>query len=572
METPLLLSSPTAVSRLKTGEKSGLLALSFVIVAFGQPAWSDWLGLLTAVVGFAIFWRVLLDIPKAKKRFFLAMGWCTGIQLIQLSWFFSHPYFYIYGVTLLCSLLIGLQWGVLAIWIRVKNFNDLFRLLALAGFWTILEWSRLFLLSGLPFNPVGLTLTSALYPMQLASIGGVYGLSFWVILTNLLLLRAWILTARGIGQWIAVSCVAFFPYAFGLGHFYLHEKSFTEDSRSLKVVLVQSALPIEENIGFQSAKEARQFVLDEWRHVLATLQKQRGRLIDLIVFPEYLVPYGTYHHIFPVEEIHQLFQELFGEILHAYPTKGSPYIDEFWTDQGTQWLTSNAYLAQTVANLFRAHVVIGLEDSHYENQHKAHAYSSAFHFIPESNQLPNHYEKRVLVPMGEYIPFSWCQKLAAKYGVTGSLTCGNSAKVFDGPVPFGASICYEEMYGHLMRENRMQGAELLVNLTNDGWYPQSRLPKQHFDHARLRTVENGIPLVRACNTGITGGVDSLGRIVGVLGDNPMQSQEVADSLYLDVPLYHYQTFYPKYGDLPIIILSCLFILIGMKRSKISNSR
>lgn len=550
---------------LKNWQKCCLLALSFIIVAFGQPVWSGWLGLLTALGGFACFWRVLLEIPPVKERFCIAMGWYAGVQIVQLSWFLSHPYLYIYGVTLFCAWLIGAQWGLLAIWIKPETFRYLPRLLALAGLWTLFEWSRLFLLTGLPFNPVGLTLTGALYPLQFASIGGVYGLSFWVILTNLLLLRAWIQPHAWL-KWMVMSLVALFPYAFGWGHFSLHEKAFAEDLRTLKVVLVQPALPIEENMEFQSAEEARQFVLDEWRHVLVTLQKQAGRTIDLIVLPEYLVPYGTYHHIFPVEEIQQLFQELFGNVSHAFPTQESSYIDLF-DQEGKQWLVSNAYLAQTLANFFQAHVMIGLEDSLYENQRKAQSYSSAFHFIPGSNQLPKRYEKRVLVPMGEYIPFAWCRKLAAQYGITGSFTPGTCAKVFDGPVPFGASICYEEMYGDLMRENRVQGAELLINLTNDGWYPQSRLPKQHFDHARLRTIENGIPLVRACNTGVTGAIDSLGRIVGLLGEDHMQVQELADSIRLDVPLYHYQTFYSQYGDFSIVGLSCLCILMGMRSQR-----
>jgi apolipoprotein N-acyltransferase len=494
---------------LKDWQKKALLVLSFVIVAFGQPVWSGGLGLIAAMGGFACFWRILLEIPDARKRFCMAMGWYAGVQVVQLSWFFSHPYLYIYAVTLFCAWLMGAQWGLIALWIKPQTFRHFPRLLALAGVWTVLEWSRLFLLSGLPFNPVGLTLSSTLYSLQLASVVGVYGLSFWVILTNLLLVRAWILPSSW-PNWTVFCFIALFPYAFGWGHFHWHERAFSQDSRTLKVVLVQSALPIEEHLHFQSAEEARQFVLSEWRHVLSTLQRQVGQAIDLIVLPEYLVPYGTFHPIFLAQEIQTLFQELFGDVSHAFPNQNSPYIDLFWLEENPHWLVSNAYVVQTLANLFHAHVVIGLEDSIYINQRKAEAYSSAFHFIPDSNQLPKRYDKRVLVPMGEYIPFAWCQQFAAQYGITGSLTCGQYAKVFEGPVPFGASICYEEMYGHLMRENRIQGAELLINLTNDGWYPQSHLPKQHFDHARLRTVENGIPLVRACNTGITGAVDSLG--------------------------------------------------------------
>ena len=545
-------------------QKGGLLILSFLVVAFGQPAWSNALGLIAAFGGFACFWRVLLSIPDAKKRFCIAMGWYAAVQVVQLSWFVSHPYLYIYGVLLICAWLAGAQWGLLALWIKPQTFHHLSRLLALAGLWTLLEWSRLFILSGLPFNPVGLSLTGSLYSLQFASIGGVYGLSFLVIFTNLLFLRAWIHSSWR--KWAIMGAVALLPYTFGIVHLYLHQQVLSQNPDSLRIVLVQSALPIEENMTFQSAEEARHFVLSEWRQVLSTLKKQVGQTIDLIALPEYLVPYGTYHHVFPLEDVQRLFQELFGNVSAAFPSQESPYLDLFWTEsgQGKRWLVSNAYLVQTLANLFQSHVVIGLEDNVYVDGHKAESYSAAFHFIPNGSELPSRYEKQVLVPMGEYIPFKWCRQLAAQYGISGSFTCGKGAKVFAGPVPFGTSICYEEIYGNLMRQNRVQGAELLVNLTNDGWYPHSRLPKQHFDHARLRTVENGIPLVRACNTGITGAIDSLGQIVGVIGEDHMQVQEIADSIRLDVPRYHYQTLYAKFGDFPLIGFACFCLLIGIR--------
>lgn len=303
---------------LRIWQKRGLLILSFVIVAFGQPVWSGWLGLVSAFGGFACFWRVLLDIPNAKERFCIAMGWYAGVQVVQLSWFLSHPYLYIYGIALFCAWLMGAQWGLIAIWIKPQTLRHTPQLLALAGLWTLLEWSRLFLLSGLPFNPVGLALSGALYPLQLASLGGIYGLSFWVILTNLFLLRAWIQPGSWF-RWAAITLVALFPYGFGWAHLYLHEQSFSQHPKTLNVVLVQSALPIEENMTFKSAEEAREFVLSEWRSVLSTLQKQVGQSIDLIALPEYLVPYGTFHHVFPARDIQVLFQELFGEYFQGIP-------------------------------------------------------------------------------------------------------------------------------------------------------------------------------------------------------------------------------------------------------------
>ncbi len=545
-------------------QKYALLILSFFIVAFGQPVWSVWLGLVAAAVGFALFWRVLLAIPSKQERFCIAMGWYAAVQMVQLGWFASHPYAYIYGVLFFCAWLMGAQFGLLALAIHPSTFKRFSFLLALAGGWTVLEWSRLFILSGLSFNPVGLALSGAVYPLQFASVGGVYLLSFWVVLTNLCVLRAWLFYCRLVPFGMAFGLVLF-PYLMGASHFHYHAAHMEQEQRSIAVILVQPASPIEENMGFQSAEEARDFVLNEWTNILATTKKQLGRKVDLMVLPEYVVPYGTYHPVFPIDSIKGVWSQLFGsKALEALAPLEEPYAAFLQTDKGKKWLVSNAFIVQSLANLFQAYVVVGLEDSVYvdEQQSRHESYSAAFHFSPD-NSPAERYEKRVLVPMGEYIPFEFCRQLAARYGIAGSFTCGKEAKIFDGPVPYGATICYEETYGDLMRDNRRKGAELLVNLTNDGWYPHSRLPKQHFDHARLRTVESGIPLVRACNTGITGGIDSLGQIIGVLGPDLMQTQELADSLYLDVPMYHYQTLYAKWGDLFILSLSGVFILVAV---------
>ena len=101
-------------------------------------------------------------------------------------------------------------------------------------------------------------------------------------------------------------------------------------------------------------------------------------------------------------------------------------------------------------------------------------------------------------------------------------------------VKISPSICMEEMYSFIVRGGRLLNADLLLNITNDGWYPNSRLPKQHFDHGRIRAVENGLPLVRACNTGVTGAVDALGReIASLKDDNKKQLMEKLNAIESD---------------------------------------
>lgn len=554
---------------LATLQKALLLLFSFCLVAFGQPAWVWWWGVLAAVFGYACFWRVLLSLPSKSARFGIAMGWFAGVQVVQLSWGLSHPYLYIYGILLFTAWLFGAQWGLIALFITPQTLKKASYLAAIAGLWAILEWSRLFILSGFPFGPIGLALTGSIYSLQFAALGGIYWLSYWIILTNLWILRLWIEKKLTFISGLVGIIFAFLPYAFGAAHLYWHTKNEQEQaSRKMSVLLVQTGFSVEEKLSFQSHEEAQKFVLNKWRQIFELVAKHQSEPVELILLPENLVPYGTYDLIFPVQMALETYKNVFGsQALQYVPVLGPPYADFVRIDNRVNWLVNHAFFSQALANLFQAHVVIGLEDQLYVNNKREETYSAALHFTPNSQEIKR-YEKRVLVPMGEYIPFECCRELAAKYGVYGSFTAGREARLFNGPVLLGPSICYEEAFGHLTRESCLKGAEMLVNLTNDGWYPHSKLPKQHFDHSRLRTVENGVPLVRACNTGITGGIDSLGRIVATCEMH--STQEEADTIRIDMPTYHYKTLYTEWGDYFVLGLSFFSIFFALFSTAFSN--
>lgn len=186
--------------------------ISLLIVAFGQPATSPWCALIAATAGYAIFWKLLLDISSGKKRFWLSAGWFGGVQLIQLFWFTSHPFLYIYAVYFFLAFGVGLQFGLVGLCITRDRLKSLPSLLAVAGLWTLLEWSRLFILAGYSLNPVGLALTANIYSLQMASLVGLYGLSFWVILVNLLAL-----TRRPI--WLVAALL---PFLYGVAQIQIH--------------------------------------------------------------------------------------------------------------------------------------------------------------------------------------------------------------------------------------------------------------------------------------------------------------------------------------------------------------
>lgn len=549
-----------------------LSAISLIIVACGQPARSPVLGLLAACFGYAIFWRVLFCYENAKQRFLFSTYWFTALHLIQLSWMLSHPFYYIYAPYVLFAALQGIQFGIVGILITPKNLKLVRKIVGIASFWVLMEWSRLFFLSGFSWNPVGIALTGSLESLQMASFFGVYGLSFWVFLVNLLFLRCFtgFQSSFKISKNIFVfGLFASVPYIYGFLHLALHEPKSLGYNETFAAVLIQPSFAVDEADNIRDRKVLVQHVTEQWKKILQITKKQQNQNIDLVVLPEYVVPFGTYTTVFPLETVKGIFVQVFGEnILSKLPPLNDHLSQNFKgkeKDNADMVFVNNAYWLQSISNIFDAPVVAGLEDVEDISLSKRNYFSAALYFVPscEDCLVPERYEKRVLVPLGEYIPFSFCQKLALMYGIEGSFTKGECAKVFPHPkAPFGVSICYEETFGHVMRENRQQGAELLVNLTNDGWFPNSKLTAQHFDHARLRSVESGIPLIRACNTGVTGGFDSLGRIVGMLGEPNQYDESISDSILLNIPMYTYQTIYSKYGDHFILSLS-IFGIIGL---------
>ena len=159
------------------------------------------------------------------------------------------------------------------------------------------------------------------------------------------------------------------------------------------------------------------------------------------------------------------------------------------------------------------------------------------------------YHKIRLVPFGEYVPIQSVLTLGGRFSAklvqeVGEFTPGDDYAVgrVDGH-PVSAFICYEAIFPDLVREFAARGAQLLVNITNDGWYGRTSAPYQHFAMAKLRAVENERCLVRAANTGITAVVDPHGRV--------LERTELFERTVLvrEVPLLAGSTFYTRHGDL-----------------------
>jgi apolipoprotein N-acyltransferase len=190
------------------------------------------------------------------------------------------------------------------------------------------------------------------------------------------------------------------------------------------------------------------------------------------------------------------------------------------------------------------------------------AYNSVY-VIDHDGTILSVYDKMHLVPFGEYLPF---QDFLESLGlmqltkVRGGYVPGNVRKPM--PVPrapaFLALVCYEIVFpGDAVPRGERPG--WLVNLTNDGWFGNSTGPYQHFQQARVRAIEEGLPLVRAANTGISAVVDPLGRIVASL---PLGTEGILDAA---LPRPIEPTLYVRFGDGPVAVAMLAALALVLRR-------
>ena len=200
------------------------------------------------------------------------------------------------------------------------------------------------------------------------------------------------------------------------------------------------------------------------------------------------------------------------------------------------------------------YLLFGNDDREDEQGGSSRVFVGAKMLTPEG-RLALRYHKINLVPFGEYVPLQPLLTLGGRFAAklveqVSDFTPGSEPVVStaDGH-RLGAFICYEAIFPGLVRRFTAQGADLLVNITNDAWYGRTSAPYQHLAMATFRAVENGKYLVRAANTGITAVVDPRGRVL-----EPTRLFE-RTVLVRDVPIVPGRTFYSRYGD--VFAWSCL---------------
>ena len=506
--------------------------LSFVICALGQPSRVPFLGFFASFIGYGLLWWVIRDFRRPLISAFI---WFFLVSLVQLSWLSDPSYCtnWIYLAYLAYSALLAFGF-LLGTWTIFKGFHPL----AIAASFTIIEWLRSFILSGLPFNPAGLHLVSCFYPMQMAAYIGILGLSFWVYLANSYFLQS--LKKRNL---FSFGLIVLLPFVCGFIHYQTLEHVLGDH---MNVALIQT-----KTAPWRKGNPTKDLHLaknewENWENILMKLGPLIHKSLDLIVLPEGAFVMALPKRFF-LEDMNELFTQVFGlEIENSFPLLS----ERNSLRQGEQVFVNGVYCCQTLANFFNADLICGFDD--LAGLDKTGFVNAAFLFRPLEKNYQR-YEKRLLVPLVEYLPFALVSKIAHYFDIYGGFEKGEQAKVFHSKWKYGISICYEEVFSHIGRSIGKLKSDVLINISNDAWFPRSNLAEQQKDLARVRSVELGLPFLRCNNIGGTSFIDRFGQVIHEIKDEPLIVETIS--------LAKHPTIYVLIGDLPLLILCFSFILV-----------
>ncbi|BCU75319.1 apolipoprotein N-acyltransferase [Luteolibacter sp. LG18] len=514
-----------------------LLSLAFPPVDTGVLAWVALMPMLAAL------WTVT-GRRAAWKGF--GYGWVAGAAFfaINVSWLGTVAPVAPYALGGYLALYFACFGAFTAKWGNPWRFGpgtwktDLMFAFANAAFWAGLEWLRSWVITGFGWNSLGVSLHQMLPLAQGADVFGVLGLSIVVMFVQVLVLlavRRWVKRERktalaGLGAAVAALAV--------LGGYGVYRMTTLEklESIPLKALLVQANLPQEGGTVLVSAEQTNMAYEDLTSAGLEPL-KGTPRFPDWVLWPESSLAgrlficedgkWGMWQQ--NVDTIHQVRQ--YGDFTLLF---------------GITELESVEMDGQLV------------------QKEKGKAWNSMAVMGPHDDLQT--FRKHHLVIFGETIPFvdtiPWLkdiyeQQSGMEYG--GAFTAGEGfepqvAEAGGQQVGVISSICFEDTVPRLERKFVRPGPQVIVNVTNDGWFKESGAADQHFVNAMFRAIELRRPMLRCANTGVSGAISPVGRTQRLVDETG--SHFTAGSLLAEVavPKDPPTTLYARLGDWPVILL------------------
>lgn len=509
--------------------RSLLLAIaSGLLLAASFPSFDihflAWVGLVPLLIS--------LNGQNEKTGFYL--GAVTGLAFFigTVFWVTNSIHFYGGVPLLLATLITLLLCAYLALYPALfaaiivcggKKSPALLFILAPAV-WTALELARTYVFTGFPWALLGYSQYRVLPVIQIADTAGVYGVSFVIVLVNTAIAE-FIMDRKKYAGLIAAALALVFTFGYGLVQ--LHALRGTS---GIRISVVQGN--IEQDKKWDPAYQAE--VISIYKRLTHKALEQHP---DLIIWPETAAPF------------------FFGSDRPA---------DRALTQDLRAFVKKN-----------KVPLLFGSPTFEVKPGRIVHLRNSAFLLDPKGD-VESAYTKIHLVPFGEYVPLKsvlfFIEKMVQAIGdfqSGGDYTVmairperpnamtRNPVRESASPVEIHVStvICYEIIFPDLVRKFVDRGAEIMTTITNDAWFGRTPAPYQHFSMAVFRAVENRVPVARAANTGISGFIDSTGRI--------LERSDIFTEAHLTSTIIprREKTFYTGHGD--IFAYACVLLSVVM---------
>ena len=474
--------------------------------------------------------NLLLGYVAGMTFFWIVFFWLTTVTV--LGWFVLEFYMAIYFAlwAWFCGLLrprerkkqtTAGKWDQMLVKARtvaapaqspwVKSTNNLLLAFLLAAAWTTLEWLRGWVFSGFGWNGLGVALHDNWPLIQITELTGVAGLSFIVAFANVIVLTT---AYRLIVEARTRIMRPHFDFTFtmaaivGVLVFGLRATQVSTPARPLRVAAVQSNVPQHQKFDPQFTRK----IFDQFRR-LSEIALRSNPPLDLLVWPESSMP-------------------------------GPVLLDQ----------ESNKFVMDLAASA-ETDLLLGTID-----EENGDVYNAAL-LVSDDGERVQVYRKVHLVPFGEYVPGRHTVPLLARIvgdQVPGDFEPGREYAVFTlthSEVYVAPLICFEDTIGELTRQfvlptETSPGANLLVDVTNDGWFEHSAGSHQHLANAIFRCVETRRPMLRAANTGVTCFINQFGRVTQELRDETGSTfTEGVLTGEINVPTESELTFYTRHGEL-----------------------
>ena len=445
--------------------------------------------------------------------FLLSLYWVGNAFLVEAE---KYAFLLPLAVTLLPAGL-ALFTGAAAAFARLFWFHGYRRVAALAVARTIFEWLRGHILTGFPWNLVGEAFAGSEALMQVAALVGIYGLSFIAMLIvgspAVFDTRAPHAPRSFDREFFAAPAIALAGLALiwvgGMARLSSAELAYVDD---VNIRIVHPDTPFSKDWDDPNRVLA---IIGQLLRMSGEATPERPQGIDektIVVWPENAHPVLLAREPYVLAAIGRVLPE--GALLVTGSNRGEPAPDG----------PSN----------------------------RLRVFYNSLYVVNSSGEIVETYDKHHLVPFGEYVPLRHIlgsiglEKLVQFHG---SFDVGPGPRTLklDGYPPVGPLICYEVIFpGEVVAPG--ERPSWLVNITNDAWFGESAGPYQHFSQVRMRAVEQGLPIVRSANAGISALVDPYGRVIDSL---PLQERGVID---VRLPEALQPTLYARLGDLFLAFL------------------